>query len=129
MAKRILIDTCGWIDFLRSRDGVLGDYVSLAIEREQAVLCGVVIAKLLQGTKGKKEQSQLDFLFSNIEIVPTDESCWQTAGIMLQQQRVQGITIPLTDGLIAAIANNQDIPILTIDKHFEYLPVKRVELS
>ncbi len=55
MAKRILIDTCGWIDFLRSRDGVLGDYVSLAIEREQAVLCGVVIAELLQGTKGKKE--------------------------------------------------------------------------
>lgn len=129
MNKRILIDTCGWVDFLRSTEGIIGDYVSQAIEREQAVLCGVVIAELLHGAKGKKEQQKLDFLFSTIEILPTDESCWHDAGIMLQQQRSKGVTLPLTDGLISAIARKYDIPVLTVDKHFQYLPVKRVSID
>ena len=43
--SKVLIDTCAWVDFLRSKQGVLGDYVATAIERDQALLCGVVITE------------------------------------------------------------------------------------
>ncbi len=126
MYNKILFDTCAWVDFLRLKDGVLGDYVSLAIERDQVVLCGVVIAELLQGAKGEKEQRQLEFLFTNIEILPIEESTWFAAGKALQKLRSNGITLPLSDAVIAMVAITHNVPVLTIDKHFKHLSVELV---
>ncbi len=94
-----------------------------AIENDQALLCGVVMTELLQGVKGKKEKQQLDFLFSGIEILDTINKDWIDAGLCLQNLRNKGITLPVTDALIATVALNNAVPVLTIDKHFNYLPV------
>ncbi len=128
MHKKILLDTCAWIDFLRSTEGAMGDFVALAIERDEAVLCGVVITELLQGAKGKKELHQLDFLFSNIETLPIEDFTWTEAGRMLKKLRNKGVTLPLTDALIATVANKHGVPLLTIDKHFQHLPIELVSL-
>ncbi len=66
----MLIDTSAWIDFLRGRAGALGDAVERALSHDTALMCGVVIAELLQGAKGKKEKQQLGFLFANVECLP-----------------------------------------------------------
>lgn len=129
MSGRVLIDTCGWIEFLRSTKGSMGDYVARAIEHERAVLCGIVVTELLQGAKGKKERQKLDFLFTNIDILSTDDSCWHEAGIILQQLRSKGITLPLTDALISAVAVKHNVVVLSVDKHFLQLPVTMVELN
>jgi len=120
---KILIDTCAWIDFLRAKDGALGDQVAQAIELGNAVLCDVVIAELLQGAKGDKEKSQLQFLFETVDKVDVINEDWVSAGLILQELRQKGFTLPLTDGLIAAVAKRNSLPVLTIDKHFQYLPV------
>jgi predicted nucleic acid-binding protein len=120
----LLLDTCAWIDFLRSPDGVLGDLVVNAIENDQALFCGVVIAELLQGAKGKKEGEQLDLLFSSIESLPCDESTWIEAGLLLQDLKRKGITVPLTDALIAVIAKRHRVDVVTLDKHFKHFSVK-----
>lgn len=119
--NKVLIDTCAWIDFLRSEEGVLGNYVASLIESEQALLCGVIVTELLQGAKGIKEKQQLEFLFSGIEILDTNRQDWTDAGLCLQNLRSKGITLPVTDALIAAIAIRNSVPVLTIDKHFDYL--------
>ncbi len=121
--SKVLIDTCAWIDFLRSKKGVLGDYVASAIEREQALLCGPVVAELLQGAKGEKEMQQLEFLFSAVEILDVINNDWVEAGIYLQNLRQNGITLPLTDALIATLATRNLVPVMTVDKHFKYLAV------
>jgi predicted nucleic acid-binding protein len=121
--SKILIDTCAWVDFLRSKQGVLGDYVATAIERDQALLCGVVITELLQGAKAKKERQQLELLISGIEIVETTNNDWINAGLCLQDLRLKGITLPVTDVLIATIAIRLSVPVMTIDKHFKDLSV------
>jgi predicted nucleic acid-binding protein len=51
--NEVMIDTCAWIDFLRKKEGVLGDAVVKLIEFDKAVICDVVVAELLQGAKGK----------------------------------------------------------------------------
>ncbi|MEE9494236.1 MAG: PIN domain-containing protein [Gammaproteobacteria bacterium] len=124
MNRKILIDTCAWIDFLRSKKGHLGDCVSQAIENDRAVVCGVVIAELLQGAKGKKEKQHLETLFNTVECLATEEAVWFEAGNLLQTLRNKGITLPLTDALIATVAQKYTVPVMTIDKHFEHLPVK-----
>ena len=124
--SKILIDTCAWIDFLRSKKGILGDYVESAIETDQALLCGPVVTELLQGAKGMREKEQLELLFSGVETLDVTKNDWVKAGLRLQTLRKNGITLPVTDALIATIASRNSVPVLTIDKHFENLSVSLV---
>ncbi len=119
----VLIDTCAWIDFLRYQEGELGNQVAALIENNQAAITGVVIAELLQGVKTEKQQQQINLLINSVRSFPTQESDWKNAGILLQELRKQGVTLPLTDALIAAIAQHYQIKVLTIDKHFQHLSV------
>ena len=129
MKTNILIDTCAWVAFLRSGQGTLAAQVAQALGDDAALLCGVTLTELLQGAKGAKEKQQLDFLFANVPCVSVEPADWVTAGLVLQSLRTQGITLPLTDALIAAVAKRKAVPILTIDAHFQHLPVEMVKLS
>lgn len=123
MTAAVLFDTCAWIDFLRYPDGILGDLMATAIEDDKALLCGVVMSELLQGAKGKKENRQLDLIFSTIKSLPCEEVVWQEAGLILQDLKYKGIAVPLTDALIAVIAKRHRVDVVTLDKHFKHLPV------
>lgn len=123
LAVRVLIDTCGWIDFLRPGDGALADPVERALTDDLALMCSVSQAELLQGVKGQKEQRQLELLFDNVTLVDVEPADWLSAGRALQLLRSKGLQIPLTDALIAAVAIRLGVPILTSDRHFEKLGV------
>ena len=123
----VLVDTCAWIEFLRDNESALGDRVSALIEQERAVMCGVVVTELRQGLKlsaGKRnaaELSKLELLFQLVPCLPTTDRDWHSTGECLQQLRSQGITVPLTDALIAAIAKRCQVQVLTYDAHFKAL--------
>ena len=122
-ARRVLIDTCGWIDFLQPGDGALADQVERALADDLALLCRASQAELLQGVKGQKEQRQLELLFDNVALIDVEPADWLSAGRALQSLRSKGLSIPLTDALIAAVAIRLGVPILTSDGHFEKLGV------
>ena len=122
-AGRVLIDTCGWIDFLRPGDGALADQVEQALADDLALMCSVSQAELLQGVKGQKEQRQLELLFDNVTLVDVEPADWLNAGRALQTLRSKGHQIPLTDALIAAVAIRHGVPVLTSDAHFGRLGV------
>lgn len=122
--KPVLIDTCGWIDFFKSKTGRLGTQVANLIENDQATLTGVVIAELLQGIKTEKELQRLKHLFPITSLSKNNRRRLDTNRLLLQQLRTKGLTLPLTDILIATIAQRHAIAILTIDKHFQYLTVE-----
>ncbi len=124
MNALVLIDTSAWIDFFRGKQSVVTDAVQLALQTGLARLCGPVKAELLQDVKTKKEKQQLAVVFDAVENFPTQESDWEVAGNTLQLLRERGITIPLTDALIAAIANRRKAQVLTLDHHFSHLKVQ-----
>jgi predicted nucleic acid-binding protein len=86
-----------------------------------------VIAELLQGAKGQKERQQLEFLFANVECLPVLPDDWHGAGRALQALRLSGITLPLSDAIIAAVAQRHGVSILTADAHFQHLSVGLVK--
>ena len=124
--ENILIDTSGWIDFFRHRTGRIGDIVSASLENEIAYLTGVIQAELLHGAKGKKEVEQLSVLFKTVPCLPVIEEDWLATGRLLHRLKSTGITVPLTDALIAVIAGRYTMNVLTLDKHFRHLPVNCV---
>ncbi len=127
--KIILIDTCAWIDFFKSQTGQLGNQVAKLIEMNQAAITGIVITELLQGIKNEKESKRLQLLLQSIHYLKTEENDWIKAGQLAGNLRTKGLTLPLTDVLIATIAQRHDISILTIDKHFQHLPVNLLEIQ
>ena len=124
MKSPVLIDTSAWIDFFRGKQSAVTDTVQLALQLGLARLCGPVKAELLQGVKTKKEKQQLGVMFDAVENLDTHEADWETAGSNLQALREAGITLPLTDALIAAIANRHKAHVLTLDPHFSHLKVQ-----
>ena len=124
MKSPLLIDTSAWIDFFRGKQSTVTDTVQLALQLGLARLCGPVKAELLQGVKNKKEKQQLAVMFDAVENLDTHEADWETAGSSLQILRESGITLSLTDALIAAIATRHKAHVLTLDHHFSHLKVQ-----
>lgn len=119
----ILIDTSAWIDFFRNQSGAVGDSVATLIEREQAVMTGPVLAELLQGLKSRQESNTLRELFDVLPYLEVSRRDWEKSGDLLRKLRQRGITVPLTDALIASVAKRTGCAVLTLDRHFEHLEV------
>ncbi|MCI5189798.1 MAG: PIN domain-containing protein, partial [Candidatus Electrothrix sp. AS4_5] len=110
-------------------DGAAGDMVAELIRLDRAYLTGPVMAELLHGTRGKKEVAQLDAVFATIPILDVSREDWTTTGTTLHALREKGLSVPLTDVLIASVAQRNKMTVLTLDKHFQHLPVECVKIS
>lgn len=119
----ILIDTSAWIDFFRNQSGAVGDIVATLIERDQAVMTGPVLAELLQGLRSRQEINTLRELFDVLPYIEISRRDWEQTGDFLRKLRQRGITVPLTDALIAIVAKRNGCAVLTLDRHFEQLEV------
>ena len=125
----VLIDTSAWIDFFRDSSGATGDMVAELIRLDRAYLTGPVMAELLHGADGKRETTQLDDVFATIPILDVSREDWVTTGTVLHALRKKGVTVPLTDALIASVAQRNKMAVLTLDKHFQHLPIECMEIS
>ncbi|MCI5159481.1 MAG: PIN domain nuclease [Candidatus Electrothrix sp. AUS1_2] len=125
----VLIDTSAWIDFFRGTGGAAGDRVAELIRLDRAYLTGPVMAELLHGARGKRETKELDAVFATIPILDVRREDWITTGTTLHALRKKGLSVPLTDVLIASVAQQHKMAVLTLDKHFQHLPVECVEVS
>lgn len=126
---KVLIDTSAWINFFRFKDDLVGDIVTNLIHHDNAYLTGPVIAELLHGVRGKKEKADLDIFFETIPCLQVTHNDWFECGNMLLKLREKGLAIPLTDVLIAAVAIRNEAAVLTLDKHFQNLPVQRINTN
>ena len=127
--NKVLVDTSAWVDFFRNSSGLAGDLVTDLIRLDSAYLTGPIIAELLHGVRGKKEASQLNFLFTTIPYLEIERNDWAVTGNKLQKLREKGLSIPLTDVLIASVAIRNNMDVLTLDKHFQHLSVECLDLS
>ena len=120
---KTLIDTSAWIDFFRNNFTPYADAVALLIEQDRAIITGPVIAELLQGLKTQREADNLRELLSIVTYVEVKNDDWNATGLLLGKLRRNGITVPLTDALIAVVAKHNSYDVLTIDHHFNHLGV------
>lgn len=124
----VLIDSSAWIDFFRRSEGPVGDLVLELLEQNRATLCGMVELELLQGAP-PQQQGLLRELLPALPYVDTSREDFIAAGNQLARLRRSGITIPASDGLIAALCIRHELSILTLDAHFEHIPeLQRVSI-
>lgn len=125
----VLIDTSAWIQFFRKKEDPVSSAVEALVEADRAVMTGVVMTELLQGTRSEKEARQLAMLFSVLPFLEVERTDWQIAGETLRKLRARGVTIPVTDAVIGTVAHRRGLAVLTTDSHFDHLPVEKVTIS
>ncbi|MGM0366649.1 MAG: type II toxin-antitoxin system VapC family toxin [Actinomycetota bacterium] len=117
-SQKIIVDTSVWIEYFKNNKEY-APFIDDNLNLENILITGIIISELLQGVKGSKEY---DMLSSSIVAIPYIECIyedWVKTGKMLYDLRKKGISIPLTDALIAAIALRNNASVWTLDKYFK----------
>lgn len=120
MKYEYIADTTVWIEYFRQKDKVTG-FIDNALDSGRLAIIGPIITELLQGIKSADESALILSCIDAVPIIETSMQVWINAGVLSNKLRRQGVTLPLADVLIAAAAIENDLIILTYDKHFSYI--------
>lgn len=98
---------------------------SLLVSGEIAVV-GLVVAEVLQGARSPDEFDSLREYMRGLRFLDDDKDTWVMTGQLANGLRNRGRTIHLSDVTIAVVAMQHDEPVLTTDRHFEFVPGLRL---
>jgi len=116
-----LVDTSVWVEFLRGEKITIKKRLKNLLDENRAVVTGIILAELLTGIANEKEQHFLEECFLGLPFLETTREIFARAGKMGATLRKKGITMPLSDLLIAALAKTHSLTVLTLDNHFQIL--------
>ncbi len=121
MSRMVLIDTSCWIEYFNRPGEKIADRVRALVRDDRAALTGIILSELLQGARTIEEASELRLALEAPVFLESDRKVYVRAGELGFELRQQGITVPLTDCIIAAVAEADGASVLTLDGHFEHL--------
>jgi hypothetical protein len=119
MNGSVLIDTSAWIEFFRKKNEPVFDLVAGYLRDQKAVGSGIVLLELLRGGKSLKELTVINELFSVIKMVDPNPESYRMAGEMGFSISKKGNPIGVVDLLVAQMAVENRLRLLTLDNHFK----------
>jgi len=119
--RKIIADTCVWIEFFRTRSEISNKMKEL-ISDDLLAGTGIILSELLQGAKGAKEREVIIDIFNTMEYIEMTKTLWQNTGETAGALRTKGITLPLSDISIACCAQENGYKVFSIDSHFSEIP-------
>ena len=123
---RCLPDTCAWIDFFNGRQTPLAVALERLLREGEAYTCGAVKYDLVKGVRTDREERALLDALKAVTHLEMNEALWVKAGRLSGKLRKQGLTLPFSDILIAVLALEHGLSVLSTDRHFEQVDGLRV---
>lgn len=125
-----LIDTSSWVEYLRGLESEAGDRVETLVVAGEAAWCDMTLVELWHGVRGAKEKRELKEMEQEIDHVSVDATVWKLARKLALRCRENGITVPISDIVIAACAAAHKLELEHCDKHFDdLLPLAKFAFS
>ena len=84
--------------------------------------CGVVMFEVLQGIKSEGEKNKILGVLASLPYVEMTRKLWHRAADLSILLKKNGVNLPLSDILIAAIAAENELSVYTLDNHFKQIP-------
>ncbi|MFW6287553.1 MAG: PIN domain-containing protein [bacterium] len=119
--QKIIVDTSIWIEYFKN-EAIIVDLLERKIMNSSIYMVGPIVSELLQCVRSEAEYNKLEACIDAIPYFEVRLKDWKKAGNLSSNLRKKGITIPLTDIIISAIAINKKAEIYTKDKHFHCIP-------
>lgn len=115
----VLVDTSIWVDFFRNPSASGNATLEGLIKGQNRVaICGIVLQEILQGIR---DQQSFETTRQRLIFLPFLEDGREVhilAASLYRDLRRNGITVPSTDVLIAAIAIHHGFLLMSGDRHF-----------
>lgn len=89
------------------------------VRDDRAALTGIVLAELSQGARTERELSELHAALGAVVWIETTRETYARGGRLAVELRRKGITVPITDCIIAAASESAGGCVLTLDAHFQ----------
>ncbi len=117
----VLVDTSYWIEYFNRPGLAEADEVETLVRDDRAAVTGLVLAELLQGARTEEDILELRSGLAAVTWVEASVETYGRAGRLGYELRRRGVTVPITDCVIAAAAESIGGRLLTLDGHFEEL--------
>jgi hypothetical protein len=127
MNTGIIVDTCVWIEFFREPESEFTLHLKGLLRERKVIMVGMVMAEILQGVKAPKEANLVEQSLAKLRYLEITRDIWVTAGEISASVRRTGITIPLSDLIIAAIALSGNHEVFC-HQRFDSKPVVQLQL-
>jgi predicted nucleic acid-binding protein len=118
----VIADTSVWIPFFNRPDSREKATLDLLIDADEVALVGVVLAEVLQGCRTPSERETLSEALSALPYFEVTSSTWIRTGDLSAQLLRKGVTLPLSDLLIAVLAIEHGCRVYSLDTHFKKIP-------
>ena len=122
----VIADTSVWIPFFNRPDSPQKVTLDILIDADEIALVGVVLAELLQGCRTESERNSLSDVLAALPYYEVNRSTWSRAGDLSAQLLRRGVTLPLSDLVIAALALERACHVYNLDTHFKTIPGLRL---
>jgi predicted nucleic acid-binding protein len=119
--SNVLLDTTIWIEFFRGKNETINERVKTYIDEDKIFYNGIILGELLVGTNNEKEFNSIKNNFSGFKLLETNSTIFEKASYIGFKLRKTGITVPLTDLIIAAHAVSNNLSLMTADPHFKLI--------
>lgn len=117
----VLADTSVWVEALRRGARGRAPEFADALERRDVVMCGVVAAELLSGTRANA--SGLWSRLAGMRWADDARDDWRRAGLARSASAARGRPVALADALISVMAARGRHELWTLDEDFAALAV------
>jgi predicted nucleic acid-binding protein len=123
-ASPVLADSSFYIQLLRQQQDPLRA-LAVAASTGDVAVCGVVRCEVGRALRPAALRQRFQSFWDVMINVPTDNRLWAAAEQGLWELDRTGITVPLTDMVIACCARRIGAVVLTYDHHFNLIPGTR----
>jgi predicted nucleic acid-binding protein len=120
-----LVDSSLWIDFLSGGESAVARLTALR-RSHRLVICGQVRQEVLQGARSPAALAKLERAMAIWDCEPEQPEDFVKAARTYARLRWQGVTVPPSDCLIAAVARRSGLAIAASDPHFAKIPDVRL---
>lgn len=118
----VIADTSVWIPFFNRPDSDEKAALDLLIDADEVAMVGIVLAEVLQGCRTPSEREILSDALAALPYFEVTSSTWIRTGDLSAQLLRKGVTLPLSDLLIAVLAIDHGCRVYSLDVHFKKIP-------
>ena len=125
----ILLDTNVVIDMINNSQDAHWELLN----KEDGVVCGIVIAELYRGIKNAAEENAVELFVNAVDELPLDSDAsgedWKKIGMFIADLRKSGLSVPFQDAVIAYLAIKYKTTLCTNDRHFKLIQTVNEKLQ
>lgn len=118
----VIADTSVWIPFFNRPGSAEKQALDLLIDADEVALVGVVLAELLQGCRSRKDREEIEDGLLALPYLEMTRDTWIMAGEISSPLIRKGVTLPMSDLVVAALSLERQCRVYSLDAHFKKIP-------